>query len=71
MRHFLSMSLLASRVRKAAIAASLVSATCFPHRLTSRSAAAAGRAVSIAVVAARAQEEHLPAFRPATHDEAK
>lgn len=71
MRHFLALALLSGRVSEAAIATGLVSPAGLSYRLCPRRVAAPARAVPGPRRSHLAQiEEHLPALRPATDDEA-
>jgi hypothetical protein len=71
MRHFLALPLLASRVRESAVTARLVLPARLPQRLGTRRQTTAGRAVPIAVIASRADEEPLLALDPATDNKTK
>lgn len=71
MRHFLVVGTLAGRMCEATVAAGLIAPPRFAQGLSSGSAAAIARAVSIAAVAGPADEEHLPAIGSITNDEAK
>jgi hypothetical protein len=71
MRHFPPIALLSSSMRKPPVSACLVLTTGFPHGFGSSHLAATKRAVLIATVTPRADEEHLPAFPPFTHDISK
>jgi hypothetical protein len=71
MRHFFAVALLPSGVVARAFTAALITPARLsqrrsPHRLT-----ALPPAVAISPVAPAAEEEHLPALRPATHDESQ
>jgi hypothetical protein len=71
MRHFLPTPLpvrrLTRSVRVPAVPGALVARAGRTHRLPSRPLAARSPAVAPAPVAPRAEEEHLPALRPAAH----
>jgi len=71
MRHFLALPLLASCVRKAAVAARLVLPARLAQRLGPRRLTTDGRAVPIAAVASRADEKALLTFEPATDNKSK
>ena len=71
MRHFLAVSLLASRVRESAVTARLVLPARLPQRLCPSRLTAADRAVSIAAIAWHADEKHPLTLGPATNHEAK
>jgi len=71
MRHFLALALLSGCVAEAAFAAGLVSPARLPKRLRPGRLTAPTRAVPVAPIAPGADEEHLPALRPATDDETK
>jgi hypothetical protein len=71
MRHFLALPLLASRVREFAVTTCLVLPARLPQRLGPRRLTTGGRAIPIAAVASRADEEALLTFNPATDNKAK
>lgn len=71
MRHFLALPLLASRVREFAVTTCLVLPARLPQRLGPHCLTTVGRAVPIAAVASRADEEALLTFKPATDNKSK
>ena len=71
MRHFLALPLLASRVRESPVTTRLVLPPRVLQRLCPRRFTTVGRAVPIAAVASRADEEALLTFKPATDNKSK